>query len=70
LIVVVGVCIGLQVNNWNPARAGHAQECVFLAQLRGEVVGSVAVIGSQSRYVGEVGASGRRAVAYLKGDED
>jgi hypothetical protein len=70
LIVVMGVFLGLQVSNWNEARAHRAEERGFLAQLRNELNASVNVIDSQSRYVSEVVASGRRALAYLNRGED
>lgn len=70
MIVVLGVFLGLQVSNWNEARAHRAEERGFLSQLRDELTDSVEVIDFQSRYVSGVVASGRRALAYLKGDED
>lgn len=69
MIVVLGVFLGLQVNNWNELRAHRAAERGFLAQLRNELSDSVNVIEFQSRYVSEVVASGQRALAYLKGRE-
>lgn len=36
VIVVVGVFIGIQVSNWNDARADKAQEAAILAQLNAE----------------------------------
>jgi hypothetical protein len=36
VIVVVGVFIGIQVSNWNDARADKAQEVAILAQLESE----------------------------------
>lgn len=70
IIVVVGVFIGIQVSNWNEARAHRAGEHVFLAQLRDEISGSAEAIDYEQRFVAEVVASGRRAIAYLKGGED
>lgn len=70
VIVVVGVFIGIQLGNWNEARAHRAGERAFLTQLRDEVAYSAEAIDYQSRFVAEVVASGRRALAYLKGGED
>jgi hypothetical protein len=70
MIVVFGVFIGLQVSNWNEARAHRAGEHAFLAQLRDELAGSAEAIDYQSRFVAEVVASGRRALAYLRSGED
>ena len=38
LIVVFGVFIGLQVNNWNEARQDHADELGFLERLHPDIV--------------------------------
>ncbi len=70
IIVVIGVFAGIQLGNWNEARAHRAGERAFLAQLRDELDASAEAIAYQSRFVAEVVASGRRAVAYLKGGED
>jgi hypothetical protein len=37
IIVVLGVFLGLQVNNWNEARAASRQEAVLVAQLAGDL---------------------------------
>ncbi len=37
LIVVVGVFLGLQVNNWNEAAADRRAESAYLSQLRGDL---------------------------------
>lgn len=70
VIVVVGVFIGLQANNWNQARVHRADERAFLLQLREEIAGDDQALRYQSRYVAQVVASGRRALAYLKGGKD
>lgn len=70
LIVVLGVFIGLQANNWNQARVHRADERAFLLQLREEIAGDDQALSYQSRYVAQVVASGRRALAYLEGGKD
>ena len=42
LIVVLGVFLGLQVNNWNAARQAHAQEHEYLVRLHEDFAESVA----------------------------
>ncbi len=37
VIVVVGVFVGLQVNNWNEARASHAAEVRYLEEIAGDL---------------------------------
>ncbi len=41
VIVVVGVFIGIQVSNWNDARALRAEEEIYLERLRDDVVQSI-----------------------------
>lgn len=70
LIVVFGVFIGLQVNNWNEARALRAQEHSMLLLLSDEIARNDETLAYQSEYAGIVVASGRRALDYLEGGED
>ncbi|MDX1518052.1 MAG: hypothetical protein R3288_14495 [Woeseiaceae bacterium] len=70
VIVVVGVFVGLQLGNWNEARLQRNTEREFLVQLRDDIADSVRVLESQSRYVNDVVAGGRRGLAFLKGESD
>ena len=70
LIVVVGVFIGIQVSNWNDARAQRAYERTFLSQLREEIIGITAIVVDQKAYAEQVVEAGDRALAYLNGDAD
>jgi hypothetical protein len=67
LIVVIGVFIGLQVNNWNQARLEARQSGVFterlLADLRIEAWNYDTIIG----YLAEVQSNADRALAVLDG---
>jgi len=61
VIVVLGVFIGIQVSNWNDARAGEAREALLLTELRAEALSNAA----SSRSVGEgltVGAEAARRI--------
>ena len=49
LTVVVGVFVGLQVNNWNAARADHAKERIFLASLANDIRNDIAEIDEINR---------------------
>ncbi len=70
VIVVVGVFIGIQVSNWNEARAQRAYERTFLSQLREEIGDLKGVIDHQTLYAEQVVDAGGRALAYLNSDED
>lgn len=52
LIVVLGVFLGLQVNNWNEARAERAREVVHLANLAEDVRSDIADIDEINRVSG------------------
>ncbi len=49
LIVVLGVFLGLQVNNWNAARADHDKERIFLSSLATDIRGDIAEIDEINR---------------------
>ena len=65
VIVVAGVFIGIQVSNWNAARAEDARERRLLGELRSEVAASIAQLGVKREAYAEVGRSGERSVAFL-----
>jgi len=44
LIVVVGVFVGLQVSNWNEARAERSREAIYLASLAKDIRSDIAEI--------------------------
>lgn len=64
LIVIIGVLIGIQVANWNDARAHRERECRLLAELREETLQNA----EAARSVGEgflVGAEAARRVLAM-----
>ncbi|WP_412061301.1 hypothetical protein [Rubrivirga sp. IMCC45206] len=65
VIVVVGVFIGIQVSNWNAARAEDARERMLLGELRAEVAESIDQLAVKRAAYAQVGRSGERAVAFL-----
>lgn len=70
VLLVLGVFLGIQVANWNEQRIQKQQERSFLAQLRDEISSNDETIEHQLRYLGQVIASGRRALDYLESDTD
>lgn len=68
LIVVLGVFIGLQISNWNEARAFDRSERNYLVQVKDEVELNRRVTESQIAYVDTVVETGKRALAYLESD--
>ena len=69
LIVVFGVFIGLQVNNWNDGRAFAQLERDYLVQLKDEVAQNQRVTDYQINYVKAVVEAGKRALDFLESDE-
>ncbi|WP_340693950.1 hypothetical protein [Hyphomonas sp.] len=69
LIVVLGVFLGLQVNNWNTARALDVTEREYLYQLKDEIAEATSFLEYQETYANTVVASGQRALSFLEQDE-
>jgi len=67
LIVVVGVFVGLQVNNWNEARETDRRSAEFTERLRADLLEEYWVYQYLTLYFGEVLANADRAVADLEG---
>ena len=63
VIVVVGVFLGLQLGNWNTARAEDARERLLLRELRTELAESVRQLEIKQRAFHQIGRSGEEAVA-------
>jgi hypothetical protein len=70
VIVVVGVFIGIQVANWNEARAFRAQEDAYLAQLHNEIASNTTMIDYQTRFVERVVASSLKTLSYVEGEQE
>ncbi len=65
VIVVAGVFIGIQVANWNQARADRAREHELLVDLRADIAESMRQTQIKMRAFAQVNQSGRRAIAFL-----
>ncbi|MEL6362639.1 MAG: hypothetical protein AAFR21_16295 [Pseudomonadota bacterium] len=70
VIVVVGVFMGIQLGNWNEARALKAQERSYLVLLHEELVQNAERSALLLEYYTTVTEAGNRALAFLKGDEE
>ena len=69
-IVVIGVFVGIQVANWNEARADRARERMLLGELRTEIAAAIQV--AEGRHAGfqQITRSGQRALAFLESGQD
>jgi hypothetical protein len=65
VIVVVGVFIGIQVSNWNQARADRQREHLLLVDLRAEMAESIRQTGIRQRAFAQIARSGTRALGFL-----
>ena len=65
VIVVVGVFLGLQLGNWNTARAEADRERLLLDELRDELEESITQLTIKRNAFAQVAQSGERSVAFL-----
>lgn len=70
LIVVLGVFLGLQVNNWNAARNDTQRGAVFAEQLRADLLVEAWNYEGLIDYLGAVRDNADRALAILEGKAD
>ncbi len=65
LIVVIGVFVGLQVNNWNEAREFQKQETELLIRLRRELEASIIATDQKVDAFRQVAAAGLRSLDFI-----
>jgi hypothetical protein len=68
VIVVLGVFVGIQVNNWNEERQSRGQERELLGRLRGEIEQNIASAQEKRRFFDTVYASAERTYLSLGDD--
>ncbi len=68
VIVVVGVFIGIQVANWNDARADKARETALLIELKREIETSIRVTNQKRDAFSQVVSAGNRSLKFLASD--
>lgn len=66
VIVVVGVFIGIQVANWNDARAFNDRETELLIELRRELEDSIRITNQKRAAIDQVVVSGRKSLAFIE----
>lgn len=64
VIVVVGVFIGLQVSNWNEARADRARATAYLERIRGDLEADLLNYRNRMDFWSAVLAYGRTGLSY------
>lgn len=69
LIVVLGVFLGIQLGNWNEARAERAQETELLRALHQEMETSMRLTEQKTDAIRQVVAAGKRSLAFLEAGE-
>lgn len=68
VIVVFGVFVGLQVSNWNTARASFARETELLVELRRELETSIRITDQKRDAFTQVVSAGRRSLDFIESD--
>jgi hypothetical protein len=67
-IVVFGVYVGLQVQEWSDLRALEASEAQYLAEVREEISYNAKLTASTVEAMSDVVTSGKRGVEFLQSD--
>jgi hypothetical protein len=65
-IVVIGVFVGLQVNNWNAARADHARAANYLERLSSDLSADLATFEDRMQFWNNVSEYGALSLAYAE----
>jgi len=69
-IVVIGVFVGLQVQQWSTERTANAHEMKLLGELRTELETSITVTTGRIDSFIQVGEAGRRSLEFLESGDD
>jgi hypothetical protein len=70
VIVVIGVFVGIQVANWNQARADRVRERLLLGELRTEIAATIQLSEGRRAGFDQITRSGQRALAFLEAGTD
>lgn len=68
IIVVVGVFVGLQVSNWNEAKAFDKKETELLYELKKEMENSILTTNQKIGSYQQVAAAAKRSLDFLSGN--
>ena len=66
LIVVIGVFVGLQVNNWNEARAGEQRAQSYLERIGADLDADIAAINDRLKFWAQVADYGALGLDYAE----
>ncbi len=67
ILVVIGILLALQINNWNEQRKGKAVEKEILIQFKEDLKGDIESIERVEYWIQKVIASSKIVVTHLKG---
>lgn len=65
-LVIAGVLIALQVNNWNEARQDRERGSVYLSRIESDLAKDIRGLAARIEYWKQVGGQGERALAALE----
>ncbi len=68
MIVVVGIFIGLQVDDWNKERTFYHSETELLNELKGELEASILLTEGRANSFKQAAEAGRRSLNFLSSD--
>lgn len=69
LVVIVGIFLGLQVQQWYQDREIAAKERILLVKLKNEIETNNRLTGARIEFLTKVRDSGERAIIFLEGDD-
>lgn len=69
VIVVVGVYLGIQVDNWDEARADRERARVFAERMQSDLETDIGRAGMRQAFMGDVVDYGTTALAWAEADE-
>lgn len=69
LLVVIGILIALQINNWNDSNKQHQSDIEFLNNLKGEIILDTLAFSSQIRWYNELNGNIRNTLILIDTSE-
>ena len=69
LLVVIGILIALQINNWNDSKKQYRADIEFLNNMRGEIILDTLALSNQIRWYNELNSNIRTSLIMIDTSE-
>ena len=70
ILVVIGILIALQINNWNESRKERIKEKAYLTRLKEDLISDKKAIELNTNFYNDVFIAGSLVLSNLEGEED